>query len=288
MNKPERARKALERLHGTNSGINIDGIFAQIQETIAQENSHMEANSSATYKECFEGTNRRRTLICMFVYGCQYLSGIIFVLGYQSYYYQLIGFSAKKSFLFSMLNNIVQFIANILSWFMIDISGRRPLIVWGQLLCAITLFILGGTSLPGTQPGYLATVAFMFVWGFIYQLTLGTVAWSVVAELASFRLKSRTQGLANFTLCIVQWTVGFVFPYMFNPDAGNLGGKVGFIFGSTTFIGFLGVFFYLPESKGRTAFELDELFERKIPARHFSKTKTSIETLVEGEKVESG
>ncbi|PVH71105.1 general substrate transporter [Cadophora sp. DSE1049] len=286
--KPEQAKAALRRIHGSDNEIDIEGIFAQIQDTIAHEDATKEATSSASYLECFKGADRRRTLICMFVYGCQYLSGIVFVLGYQSYYYQLIGYSAKKSFLLGMLNNTFQFIANILSWFLIDIAGRRPLIVWGQLLCAVALFIIGGTSLPGTYAGYLTTVCFMFVWGFIYQLTLGTVAWSVVAELASFRLKSRTQGLANFVLCLVQWTVGFTFPYMFNPDQGNLGGKVGFIFGATTFIGFLGVFFWLPETKGRTSLELDELFERKVSARHFCTTKTNLEEEVEGDKNQTG
>jgi MFS transporter, SP family, general alpha glucoside:H+ symporter len=58
---------------------------------------------------------------------------------------------------------------------------------------------------------------------------------------------------------------------MFNPDAGNLGGKVGFIFGGTTFIGFLGVYLFLPETKNRTAAELDVLFEKGVSARKFDK-----------------
>lgn len=56
---------------------------------------------------------------------------------------------------------------------------------------------------------------------------------------------------------------------MFNPDAGNLGGKVGFIFGGTTFIGFVGCWFLLPETKDRTSAELDELYARDIKPRHF-------------------
>ena len=279
--KNEEAKKALTKIHGSNSSIDTEAIFIQIQETIAHENAANEMQKSSSYAECFKGTNRRRTLICMFIYACQYLSGIIFVLGYQSYYYQLIGYTAKKSFLLGMLNNACQFVANILSWFLINYFGRRPLIVWGQLTCAISLFIIGGATIPGIQSAYLVAVSFMFVWGFVYQLTLGTVAWSVVAELASFRLKSQTQGLANLVLCVIQWTIGFVFPYMFNPDAGNLGGKVGFVFGTTTLIGFVGVYFMLPESKNRTLRELDELFERKVSARHFATTKTSVEEQAE-------
>lgn len=73
-------------------------------------------------------------------------------------------------------------------------------------------------------------------------------------------------------LVVIQWLVGFVFPYMFNPDAGNLGGKVGFIFGVTTMIGFIGCWFWLPETKDRTVAELDELYAAGVKPRHFHKT----------------
>jgi hypothetical protein len=108
--------------------------------------------------------------------------------------YQLIGYTPKKSFLLTMLNNCFQFLANILSLFLVTTVDRRLLTVWGQFVCGAALFFFGGTSLPGTYSGYLTTVCVMLVWGFVYQLTLGTVAWTLVAELASYRLRARTQG----------------------------------------------------------------------------------------------
>ena len=71
----------------------------------------------------------------------------------------------------------------------------------------------------------------------------------MVGELPVLELRSRTQGLANMSLCFFQWLISFVFPYMFNPDMGNLQAKTAFVFGGTTFIGFLGTFFFLPETK---------------------------------------
>lgn len=85
-------------------------------------------------------------------------------------------------------------------------------------------------------------------------------------------MRSRTQGLSNIVLNFFSWLVGFVFPYMFNPDQGNLSGKVGFIFGSTTLIGFIGAYLWLPETMNRTPAELDELYSRGINPRHFAKT----------------
>ncbi|TVY75369.1 MFS transporter fmqE [Fusarium oxysporum f. sp. cubense] len=266
------AVKSLDRLHGDSKDIDKKAILAVIEQTIQHEQDYRSETSSVSYASCFQKPDRQRTLISMFIYGCQYLSGIIFVLGYQSYYYQLAGFGAQMSFLLSMLNNCSMFVANILSWPLLTVVGRRPLIVWGQFICAITLFIVGGASLPGSRSTNLVTIAFMFVWGFVYQITLGTVAWTVVAEIPTWRLRSRTQGLSNIVLCIVQWLIGFVFPYMFNPDAGNLGGKVGFIFGATTLIGFAGCWVWLPETKNRTTAELDDLYAAKVKPRHFHKT----------------
>lgn len=170
--KLEEAKQSLQKLHGKDGSINTDAIMAQIEETVAAESSDHQ-NKTPSYRECFQKRDRHRTLISMFIYGCQYLSGLVFVLGYQSYFYQLMGFTAKKSFLLGMLNNISMFIANILSWFVLSKIGRRPPIIWGHFLCAITLFIVGGTTVVGTFHAYIATVAFMFVW--VSQVSIQTL-----------------------------------------------------------------------------------------------------------------
>ncbi|KAG5780829.1 hypothetical protein H9Q73_005487 [Fusarium xylarioides] len=219
------------------------------------------------------GVDRQRTLICMFLYSCQYLSGLTFVLGYQSYFYQLIGFIAKTAFLLTMLNTAGMVVANSLSWFDVEHTGRRPLVVWGELGCVICLTVVGGTSTAGTIEAYKATVAFMFIWNFIFSMTIAPTMWSLVAELAPYRLRSRVQGLSNIMLVLWQWVIGFIFPYMFNPDAGNLGGKVSYVFGGVTFLAFIVLFIWLPETKGRTPTQLNRLYDMKVNPRHFAKTK---------------
>ena len=53
-------------------------------------------------------------------------------------------------------------------------------------------------------------------------------------------------------------------PYIFNADAGDLGGKVGFIFSFLSIARFVIVWFEIPEMKNRTYAELDEMFEKKL------------------------
>ena len=66
---------------------------------------------------------------------------------------------------------------------------------------------------------------------------------------------------------------------MINPDAGNLGGKIGFIFGSFSMVLFVMGFFLFPETKGMTFAELDYLFAKKTPSWRF---KSAVEQMRAG------
>ena len=62
-------------------------------------------------------------------------------------------------------------------------------------------------------------------------------------------------------------------PYAINPDQGNLGGKIAFIFGSVLVAASIFIFFMIPETKGRTYIEIDELWARAISPRKFKQTE---------------
>lgn len=162
--RKEAARHALIRLHGSGSQIDHDDMMALIEETVAAEAEFQEEQQKTSYLDCFKGSDRRRTLLCMFLYASLYLSGVIFIGGYQSYYYQLIGFSTIKSFELNVVYNSIMLFGSICSWFIVSYFPRRTVAVWGQLVDTIALFIIGATSMTGRTDAYLALVAFMFIW----------------------------------------------------------------------------------------------------------------------------
>lgn len=69
----------------------------------------------------------------------------------------------------------------------------------------------------------------------------------------------------------------FVMPYLFNPNEANLGAKTAFIFGGLSFLSLIYVWFYQPETSGRTYEELDEMFVKHIPARKFKSHRPETE-----------
>jgi hypothetical protein len=64
---------------------------------------------------------------------------------------------------------------------------------------------------------------------------------------------------------------------MIATDAANLGVKALYIFAGFLVPTIIALYFFYPETSGRTYQELDELFERKVPARKFKSTQTSVE-----------
>lgn len=78
---------------------------------------------------------------------------------------------------------------------------------------------------------------------------------------------------------LTTFVTSFTVPYLINEQYANLGAKVGFIYGSTNFLMVALTYFFIPELKGRTLEEVDQLFETGAPLRKFKglRTRTAVE-----------
>jgi SP family general alpha glucoside:H+ symporter-like MFS transporter len=117
-----------------------------------------------------------------------------------------------------------------------------------------------------------AQAGLCFAWLFTYSLTVGPIAYAIVSETSSVRLRPLTVCLARTSYQIVNVVSMVVEPYAMSPVAWDLSGKTGFIWGCTAVLSFIWAFFRLPEPQGRTYAELDILFATKVPARKFAST----------------
>ena len=107
-------------------------------------------------------------------------------------------------------------------------------------------------------------------WTFMFQLSAGQLGWALPAEMGSTRLRQKTICLARDASNITGLIGGTLQQYMMNPQAWNLKGYTGFVWGATCFGMFVWSYFRLPETWNRTYHELDILFAKKIPARQFA------------------
>lgn len=74
---------------------------------------------------------------------------------------------------------------------------------------------------------------------------------------------------ATFVSFCMVVLITYVNPYVQNEGYGNLGARVGFVYGGCSFLAMAWAFLFLPELKGRSLEELDEMFEARVPTRKF-------------------
>lgn len=91
------------------------------------------------------------------------------------------------------------------------------------------------------------------------QGMIAPYAWLSGGEIPSQRLRSYTFGFAAAVGFFFAWLTTFTAPYFINPSSLDWGPRYGYIWFPSALIGAVWVFFFLPELKGRTLEEIDEM-----------------------------
>ncbi|KUJ15446.1 putative maltose permease [Mollisia scopiformis] len=266
----EDAKKALRRLTSSKNAdesFNVDDTIAMMVTTNELEKS---LASGVGYLDCFKGIDLRRTEIVCVTWSIQNLCGSAFM-GYSTYFYEQAGLPIVDSFDMSMAQYAIGFIGTIGSWFLMSHAGRRTLYVNGLALLTMLLLLIGLVSISKSKNSAWGIGSLLL----IYTFTIGPVCYSLVSELPSTRLKTKTIVLARNIYNVVGIINGIIVPYMLNPTAWNWKGKAGFFWAGMCGLCWVWTYFRLPEPKGRTYGEMDVLFEKGVSARKFSGTDVS-------------
>ena len=172
---------------------------------------------------------------------------------------------------------IIGFAGTVISWFLITWFGRRQIWLTGLVAMCTILFIIGFVALS-PQTNYSAKWAqavLLVIWVFIYDWSVGPLAFLLVGESSSTRLRNKTVAIGRSGFYLWNIILSVINPYMLSPTAGNWKGKTAFIYGGTCFASLVWSYFRLPEFKDRTFEELDILFDNKVASRNFKGTKVA-------------
>jgi hypothetical protein len=143
-------------------------------------------------------------------------------------------------------------------------------------------------------------IALVAIWVAAYSVSCAPIGWIALVENSTPQLRTQTAGIAavlqscsgvifvrtawSHSACQTLMSQTYSVPLMLSSQYAGWGAKIGFFFGPLAAI-FTGlVYFAVPETKGRSYAELDELFERRIPAWRFKDTRTSAQDAVERER----
>ena len=114
--------------------------------------------------------------------------------------------------------------------------GRRPLLIQTSIGCGACLIIVAIITTVSTTPNQStqqACVALIFLWNFSFGVQ-SPLIWITTAEAAPTKNRERVLAMATFWGFGVSLLITFVAPYLQNPGYGNLGSRIGFIWGAVS------------------------------------------------------
>jgi SP family general alpha glucoside:H+ symporter-like MFS transporter len=246
--KLDEARRGLIRLTSkkNNPNFNVEDTLAMMIHTNELE---IQQTAGTSYIHCFKGVDLRRTELTIMTWVIQQTSGSPMI-GWGTYFMVQAGLTQKNAFSLGVGQSAMGFVGTVGSWFLMPHFGRRTLYLWGQAVMFVILIIIGGLGVPAlsTNVGW-ATGALILILTFVYDLTVGPVCYSLVAELPSTRLRIKTVVLSRNVYNVFGILIGTLQPRFMNPTAWNWRGKTAFFWAGLNLCGIVWTYFRLPEPK---------------------------------------
>ncbi|RDL29893.1 MFS general substrate transporter [Venustampulla echinocandica] len=262
----EEGVKSLARLRP--DGADVEDEASVICAAILKE---QELASSVGFLDVFRNPiDRRRTIIAVCGVTSQAATGSMFIIAYKAYFFGMA--KVADPFAMSCVLSTIGLLALVMNSLVVVRYGRRRVMLMsGLTLCGILQLIIAITydKNPGTKVTGKVLVALSCLYMMSYNGMVAPYAWLTGGEMPSQRLRSFTFGISAAVGFFMAWLTQFTAPYFINPSALNWGPRYGYIWFPASIVTAVWVFFFLPEVKGRTLEEVDEMFEAKIPARKF-------------------
>ncbi|KAJ5885405.1 hypothetical protein N7495_009915 [Penicillium taxi] len=157
---------------------------------------------------------------------------------------------------------IVEFLFTIPAVLWVDQIGRKKILIAGATGMAICHFIVAGI-IGAYQHSFLTHqgagwTAIVFVWIFVinFAYSWGPVAWIVTSEVFPLSMRAKGVSIGGSS----NWLNNFAVATATSPftSTSTLGTFI--FFGCVTTVGIFYVYFFVPETMGRTLEEMDEIF----------------------------
>ncbi|WWC88371.1 uncharacterized protein L201_003282 [Kwoniella dendrophila CBS 6074] len=277
--KEELTKKALLKIYGGISGYDENREYAVMVKEIEKEKETRNTNKETSWKDILIGPNLKRTFADVVALAMQNWVGGSVVFNYTTYFFQQAGI--PEPFQANVIVYCILIGANIISFYLVERTGRRTLILYGGAASAVLCVIIGTMGvIDQTTQTQNATLAVICMWVVIYALCFAGTGWLVAGEISTPRLRAKTASFVAATNAIAGTIYNTTVPLMLGTDGAGARGwglKTLYMFAILSAAGTALCYWLVPETKGRTFNELDEMYEAGIPPRNMKKHISKIE-----------
>ena len=207
--------------------------------------------------------NRRAMIGSEIVMFMQQFCGVNVIAYYSSNIFESSGFSKMSALLASMGFGIINFVFALPAVYTIDTFGRRNLLLTTFPLMSIFLLFTGFSFWIESQTPRLACVALgIYLFGIAYSPGEGPVPFTYSAEAYPLYIRDLGMSLATATTWFFNGVLSITWPRLqraFKPQGAFA------YYGAWNIVGWFLVLCFVPETKGLSLEELDQVFS--VPTR---------------------
>ncbi len=189
-------------------------------------------------------------LVCIF----QQFVGINVALYYAPRIFESMGAAKDSSMLQTIVMGLVNVIFTVIAILAVDKFGRKPLLMIGSIGMAVGMFAIGILSFMDIIG--VGTLIFMVIYTASFMMSWGPVCWVLVSELFPNAIRGKAVAIA----VAAQWGANFLISSTFPAVAEFSTGGTYCFYGLMSLLSFIFVWKMVPETKGKTLEEMENLY----------------------------
>jgi len=228
----------------------IDRELEEIEESVEEEHP-------GSWRELLEPAVKAALVVGVGLAIMQQITGINTVIYYAPSLLKGAGLGNSAALLANVVIGVVNVGMTIVAIWLLDRTGRRPLLLCGTAGMAVGMLITAFAFFGGTQlTGWMAYVgiAGLIVYTGSFAVGLGPVFWLMIAEIYPLRIRGQAMSVAT----IANWGANFVVTISFLTLLGAITPKgVFFLFAFLTLVALAYFAKRVPETKGRSLQEIE-------------------------------
>jgi len=215
------------------------------------------SSSTVSLGELFKPSARKVMIVGFLLAVFVQISGINTIVDYAPKILLAAGVEINNALLQTSLVGLINFIFTFVAILFIDKTGRRSLYLIGSTGMVITLIMLAISFYLKMQGIFTLICILLFI--AFFASCIGPVFWTLVSEIFPNRIRGKALAFASFT----QWIFNFLVVLLFPHFLASVGGAKTFLFlAIMSLFQLLFTYFYVPETKGKSLEEIEQLWKR--------------------------